>query len=316
MKTPIDFAIGKNTRRLSLEDYQRCAGSYNIETELVQAIVKVEAGTAGFWASDNMKLLYEGHIAYKETSGDLRARLVKEGLAWRSWGDVPYGKASLSRERLRKAIDIAGDQAYRWASYGLGQVMGFNAVQIGYPSAKNMFEKFLTGEPAQLEAIMRFIRTNNILQALRDHNWHKVARIYNGSGYQKHNYHGRLEQAYLNFKRNKPELPKGSNDTLSKGDKGSAVLKLQLRLNALGARLEEDGHFGMATEQAVKHFQRERDLLVDGIVGPQTQKAISTGTVEIEDGAVTADKVSVATSTGLLDFLFRLLKLLIPRRVK
>lgn len=57
------------------------------------------------------------------------------------------------------------------------------------------------------------------------------------------------------------------------GDRGPEVIDIQARLTALGAVLddaEHDGTFGSTTEAAVRSFQTERHLLVDGLVGPDT----------------------------------------------
>ena len=57
------------------------------------------------------------------------------------------------------------------------------------------------------------------------------------------------------------------------GDRGPEVMDIQARLTALGAVLddeEHDGTFGSTTEAAVRSFQTERHLLVDGLVGPDT----------------------------------------------
>lgn len=57
------------------------------------------------------------------------------------------------------------------------------------------------------------------------------------------------------------------------GDRGPEVIDIQSRLTALGAVLddaERDGTFGSTTEAAVRSFQTERHLLVDGLVGPDT----------------------------------------------
>ncbi len=57
---------------------------------------------------------------------------------------------------------------------------------------------------------------------------------------------------------------------IKKGDHGPAVLECQKLLNQLGYGLVEDGIFGAVTESIVKKFQREHQLIVDGIVGPKT----------------------------------------------
>lgn len=55
------------------------------------------------------------------------------------------------------------------------------------------------------------------------------------------------------------------------GDRSTGVTDVQTRLRALGFDLsDENGFFGSSTERAVRTFQQQRGLLVDGIVGPQT----------------------------------------------
>ncbi|MEM1169985.1 MAG: peptidoglycan-binding protein [Cyanobacteria bacterium P01_H01_bin.35] len=59
--------------------------------------------------------------------------------------------------------------------------------------------------------------------------------------------------------------------TLYLGSTGEDVEYLQRRLNGIGsASLVVDGIFGVATQEAVKKFQKFHGLTVDGIVGPQT----------------------------------------------
>jgi len=56
---------------------------------------------------------------------------------------------------------------------------------------------------------------------------------------------------------------------------GADVLALQTKLEALGyAPGPLDGIYGVATESAVRAFQRDHDLQIDGIVGPRTRAAL------------------------------------------
>jgi hypothetical protein len=62
--------------------------------------------------------------------------------------------------------------------------------------------------------------------------------------------------------------------TMQRGSSGDNVRKLQLRLKELDLyRDNADGNFGGGTESAVKVFQRNQGLTVDGRVGPATWAA-------------------------------------------
>ena len=68
---------------------------------------------------------------------------------------------------------------------------------------------------------------------------------------------------------------------LKMGSKGEEVKKLQERLNELGYDCgKPDGIFGIKTQTAVQKLQKEYNLVVDGIVGYQTN-IILEGPTEI-----------------------------------
>lgn len=78
-----------------------------------------------------------------------------------------------------------------------------------------------------------------------------------------------------------PEKPDTSKPTesvvfnLRRGSRGSDVTKLQTALNAQGYDCgAADGIFGAKTEAAVRNFQRDHSLTVDGIAGRDTQAAL------------------------------------------
>lgn len=63
--------------------------------------------------------------------------------------------------------------------------------------------------------------------------------------------------------------------TLKAGSTGSEISMLQSELQTLNYDVGPvDGIFGSKTRAAVQAFQRDNNLLVDGIVGPQTQEAL------------------------------------------
>jgi hypothetical protein len=67
---------------------------------------------------------------------------------------------------------------------------------------------------------------------------------------------------------------------LKMGSKGSEVKNLQKALNSHlrpSPKLAESGDFDAATEEAVKNFQKQSSLKVDGIAGKDTLAALSNG---------------------------------------
>ena len=72
-----------------------------------------------------------------------------------------------------------------------------------------------------------------------------------------------------------PDVP----STLRRGSKGDAVIQLQNELVRRGYDIGPcgvDGGYGRATEAAVKSFQRDNGLVVDGVCGPKTYAALES----------------------------------------
>lgn len=87
-----------------------------------------------------------------------------------------------------------------------------------------------------------------------------------------------------------------SYKTIRKGNYGDLVKKCQTMLQKLGYDLGicgVDGDFGQATEKAVKQFQKDHGLVVDGVVGAKTWAALEAA----EPG--TPEKMYTVTVTGL-----------------
>ncbi len=77
--------------------------------------------------------------------------------------------------------------------------------------------------------------------------------------------------------------PERTVELLRRGDEGPRVALIQLKLAALGylPAGSDSGVFDAATSRAVLAFQGDYGLIVDGLVGPQTERAISAAAESI-----------------------------------
>lgn len=70
------------------------------------------------------------------------------------------------------------------------------------------------------------------------------------------------------------EAEPGGDDLVRLGDEGDAVEDLQQRLCERGYPVGTDGEFGPETEGAVRWFQGDYGLIIDGVVGDETREAL------------------------------------------
>lgn len=255
------------------------ASALQVETAALKAVLEVECRGSGFYRSGRLTMLYEPHIVYRYSSGDVRVKLVRMGLASLSAGAIPYPPTEAERYAQFNQCALVGDieLACKSCSWGLPQGMGFNHKPFGYASAEEMVRAFAQkGEAEQIEAMGRFIAANPAMhRALRNTMWATFAKAYNGTGYAKNRYDTKLATAYLKFKA--LEAKDGNmhfTRVLREGSKGNDVLAMQRLLTGAGFPVDIDGHFGRITKQELMRFQRKSKLTADGVAGPITLEAL------------------------------------------
>lgn len=192
-------------KTLTNEQIKDLANKHGIEYAGLKAVVEVEASGKGF-IGDVPKILYEPHIMHrlltKKNYITIRNNLMKAhpNLCYPRWGTYKYGAESIQHKRLEVASQFNRDTALESCSWGLGQVMGFHWKSLGYESLQAFINDMYESEAKQLEAMIRFIKVNGLLLALKNKDWVKFARGYNGSGYAKNKYHIKLANAYAKYK--------------------------------------------------------------------------------------------------------------------
>jgi len=184
------------SKSLNPKDYQHCARLLNVSIASIQAVVAVECNGKGFLPDGRPKILFERHWFYKLTP--LPVSKVRPDISNpRSGG---YLGGSQEWDRLNAAISFDRTAALKSASWGLGQIMGFNYAFCGFDSVEALVGAMHESEGKQLEAMMHFIKSNpQMLAALRERNWQRFAYYYNGPAYRKNDYDNKLAAAYRKF---------------------------------------------------------------------------------------------------------------------
>lgn len=192
-------------RNLTNEQIKQKAIKYGIEYACLKAVIEVESNGSGF-INGLPKILYEPHVMYKLLTQDrwitVRNRMVSEQpkLCYATWGKYPYGRTIEQHTRLSIASKYSREHALQACSWGLGQVMGYHWKSLGYTSLQAFINAMYESEAEQLEAMLRFIEKNGLLVHLKNKDWTRFARGYNGAGYTKNQYHIKLANAYAKYR--------------------------------------------------------------------------------------------------------------------
>lgn len=211
----IPKAFKGRARRLDDLDLPRAGRMIGVGEDEIHAILEVESRGSGFDSQGRPLILFEPHLFWRELGpGSRRDAAAKAGLAYPKWGAVAYPKDSYPSLVAAMKIDEAA--ALRSASWGLGQILGANHKAAGYDTVQAFVAAMCDDEEHHLNAMVRFIVSAGLAPKIRAHDWAGFARGYNGPGYAKHNYHGRLAAAYARWSKIKDtpfDLGKAAGET-------------------------------------------------------------------------------------------------------
>lgn len=238
--------------------------SLGVQTPELWAVITVETRGCGFLPDRRPVILFERHIFAGETNHKFDT--THPGISHKTPGG--YGASGAHQyDRLQEAIALNRRAALDSASWGIGQVMGFNAKIAGHNDVEAMVSAMMQSENDQLMALTNFIIKNRLEKALQDHRWADFARGYNGPNFAKNQYDQKLATAFGRFSQ-------GSMPNL-------LVRAAQLYLTYLGFNPGTiDGFAGKNTFGALNKFQQQQGLPVnnaidDGVVQQLREKALS-----------------------------------------
>lgn len=257
---------------------KRIAASIDVPEAALLAVIETESnGIKGEVINGRLEPLirYEGHYFDKLCDPKVREAARKAGVSDPKAGGVKNPVSQVNRwSMVKRAAAFDRVAAYASCSYGVGQVMGSHWKALGYISVDQMINAARSGFAGQVEIMAKFIKMNGLDKALRDLDWSAFARGYNGKNYRVNKYDTKMAAAYARWGGEGTVSQKRSG-YLRLGSQGAGVRDLQAMLVLAGAKITIDGDFGTTTHDAVMLFQLTHNLVVDGIVGPKTQEALT-----------------------------------------
>lgn len=193
---------------MSDKEFFKELGRYlNCEPAALKAVEEVESGCrGGFLPSGRPQILFEGHQFYKrlkESHSEAFAKQIQSrfpNICYPKWDKKQYkgGEAEWERLIIARSVDpIIADMS---ASWGIGQVMGFNYAACDCNSVVEFVDKMCKSKESQLELWFRFLKnTPACINALRKKDWAAFAKNYNGPGYAQNKYDTKLANAYAKY---------------------------------------------------------------------------------------------------------------------
>jgi peptidoglycan hydrolase-like protein with peptidoglycan-binding domain len=255
------------------------AKKYDIPASSLLAVVECETSGAPYEQDGRTpRLLFERHKFYSELKLHQPQKLaaaVKAGLAIPKWSrTTQYKDQGTSAGRLAviaKARAIDEEVANRATSWGLGQTMGFNAERLGYDNAIDMVQRMTEGRVAeQVRAMMQEILRSKLDGHLRNKDFAKFARGYNGPGYAQNQYDTRMAAAEKRWARTL-----ANQDVTVALPSATDTKLIQAKLKAKGYPVGSvDGKWGDLTTGAMSAFQKREGLKVTGMINAETREVL------------------------------------------
>lgn len=198
-----------STLLLSEPDITAAARRLGVDLPCIRAVREVESGGAGFLPDGRPKILFEGHAFWRQL---VRRGVDPEMLAaehptvvYRKWTIAHYLGGAREHDRLDEALGVSraacGSDAPALcsASWGLFQIMGSNHQACGFSTVARFVEAMRRHERDHLAAFCAFVESEGLVAHLRAHDWAAFAMRYNGPGYAKNNYDGKLAAAHARW---------------------------------------------------------------------------------------------------------------------
>ena len=166
-------------------------GAGAVDPYVLEAILAVESGGAGFNRDGSLKIRVEAHILERYLPRDrftVHFRYAgldaycrdTDGAPWLQYHNQGQPGEAVA---IRIAMGIDRDGALYSTSMGAPQIMGFHYADIGYPSVDAMYKAFTRGEAIQIAGFFNFLlyAKPGLWAAVQAADFGAIARLYNGN---------------------------------------------------------------------------------------------------------------------------------------
>lgn len=172
------YKTGKKVyNKITISDdmFKRSAAELGVDESFLRALAEKEGNGKGFYLTTGKPIVrMENHILDRYYNG-----IGKSFNAAAKYG--PNRSGSGEYDRFSTALADNRSAAIYSTSFGPFQIMGFNAIPIGYKSLEEFFQKMSTNADDQFEAMIRFIKYKKLVPLIKARNYNAFAKIYNGS---------------------------------------------------------------------------------------------------------------------------------------
>lgn len=179
-------------KKLTGSQINNLAALNGYEDAALKAVITVESSGNGFSQKTGRIIIQFEPLWFKRKYADWKNHQMNH-----TWVNNGVDDQTAEWNAFNDAFSISPNAAMEATSIGMMQVMGFHWEMLGFKSVGEMWDYGKESEANQVDLGIRFIRSNPTLNAaLKGKIWRTFALYYNGSGYEKFNYHNRLERAY------------------------------------------------------------------------------------------------------------------------
>ena len=189
--------------QLTDQDIRSSSNRMGVPFANIKAFTVVEASGSGF-QDGRPKILPEPHI-FSALTGHRFDRSNPDA-SYSNWGQRPYPPTQDARyDLLLKMVGLDVPAGFSAVSYGKFQILGENFQECGYNSSFSFAEAQSRDEQTQLSSFESFVyHKTGLLDAIRKmgktaESCEDAASLYNGTGYRRYNYHGKLAAAVAQF---------------------------------------------------------------------------------------------------------------------